>query len=65
MNLTANPRAILSRRKTAGLTRTQLSVKAGVSMTTIHYAENFGVVSPATAAKLAAVFHCATKDLLP
>jgi hypothetical protein len=41
-----------------------LAVKAGVSSTTVRLAERAGLISPVTAAKLAAVLGCQAENLL-
>lgn len=59
----ANP--IRERRERAGLTREELAVRAGLSFTTIGWAERAHYLTAATAAKLAAVLGCRPEELLP
>ncbi len=58
------PSAVRSRREERDLTREQLAVKAGVGTTTVYLAERAGLISPATAAKLAVVLGCKPEELL-
>jgi transcriptional regulator with XRE-family HTH domain len=58
----ANP--IRSARERSGLTREQLAVKAGLSLSTVYLAERAGLVSEATAAKLARALGVSAKELL-
>ncbi|ACG73251.1 transcriptional regulator, XRE family [Anaeromyxobacter sp. K] len=60
---TKNP--VRAARERAGLTREQLAVKAGLSSSTLYLAERAGLVSAATAAKLAAVLGVAAAELQP
>lgn len=62
-NVKRNP--VRAARERAGLTREQLAVKAGLSSSTLYLAERAGLVSPATAAKLAGVLGVPAKDLRP
>jgi transcriptional regulator with XRE-family HTH domain len=50
-------------RERAGLTREQLAVKAGVGSTTLYLAERAGLISPATAAKIAPVLGVPAEEL--
>lgn len=50
-------------RERAGLSREQLAVKAGISSTTLYLAERAGLLSPNTAAKIAAVLGIAAEEL--
>jgi transcriptional regulator with XRE-family HTH domain len=52
-------------RERAGLSREQLAVRAGVGTTTVYIAERAGLITSATAAKLAVVLGCEVADLLP
>lgn len=52
-------------RERAGLSREQLAVRAGVGTTTVYIAERAGLITSATAAKLAVVLDCEIADLLP
>jgi len=47
--------AVRAARERAGLTREQLAVRAGISSTTLYLAERAGLISAATAAKLAPI----------
>jgi len=51
----AVPNAVRSARERAGLTREQLAVRAGVSSTTLYLAERAGLLSAATANKIAPI----------
>jgi transcriptional regulator with XRE-family HTH domain len=53
------------KRERVGLSREQLAVKAGVGTTTLMLAERAGLISAATAAKLAIVLGCRPEELLP
>jgi transcriptional regulator with XRE-family HTH domain len=59
------PSRIRSAREARGLTREQLAVRAGVSSTTLYLAERAGLLSDATAAKVAAVLGVAAEELRP
>jgi len=52
-------------RESAGLTREQLAVKIGVSSSTLYLVERAGLISDATAAKLARVLGVKPQELLP
>jgi transcriptional regulator with XRE-family HTH domain len=52
-------------RENAGLSREQLAVRAGVSSTTLYLAERAGLLSPNTAAKVAAVLGVSAEELRP
>jgi transcriptional regulator with XRE-family HTH domain len=55
---------IAERRKALGINRETLAVRAGLSLSTIYLAERAGLVTDATAARLAPVLGCAPSDLL-
>lgn len=63
MGKTLNP--IRQRRQAAGLSREQLAVRAGVSSTTLGWAERAHYLSRATATKLATALRCDPVELLP
>lgn len=52
-------------RERAGLTREQLAVRAGLSSSTLYLAERAGLVSDATAAKLAIALGIEPAELRP
>ena len=58
------PNAVRSARERAGLSREQAAVKAGLSLTTLYLAERAGLITAATAAKLAPVLGCSAIELL-
>lgn len=60
----AKPSPVRSAREHAGLTREQLAVKAGVSSTTLYLAERAGLISAATAAKVARVLGVPAEELV-
>jgi transcriptional regulator with XRE-family HTH domain len=57
------PTAVREARIRAGLTREQLAVKAGISFSTLCLAERAGLISEATAAKLAPILGVSPKRL--
>jgi DNA-binding XRE family transcriptional regulator len=54
---------VKSAREHAGLTQEQLAVKAGLSSTTVYLAERAGLITPTTAAKIAAVLGVPAEEL--
>ncbi len=65
MNATArlNPSPVRLARERAGLTREQLAVKVGLSSSTLYLAERAGLISEATAAKLAKELGVSAEEL--
>lgn len=65
MNARANPTPTRIRelREQRGIIREQLAVKAGVSSTTLYLAERAGLLSDATAAKVAAALGVSVEEL--
>jgi transcriptional regulator with XRE-family HTH domain len=61
----AHPSPLRRARERAGLSREQLAVRAGVSSTTLYLAERAGLLSPNTAAKVAAVLGVSAEELKP
>jgi transcriptional regulator with XRE-family HTH domain len=59
------PNPVRTARERAGLTREALAVHAGVSYSTVALAERSGLVSEATAAKLAVVLGVPPEELRP
>lgn len=59
----AHTNPIRRARERAGLSREQLAVKAGVSSTTLYLAERAGLLSPNTAAKVAAALGVTAEEL--
>ncbi len=59
------PSPVRAARERAGLTREQLAVKAGLSSSTLYLAERAGLISAATATKLAAALGVPTAELRP
>jgi ribosome-binding protein aMBF1 (putative translation factor) len=57
------PSPVRRARERAGLSREQLAVKAGVSSTTLYLAERAGLITPSTAAKVAAALGIAAEEL--
>jgi len=55
LNRQLKSNAVRAARERAGLTREQLAVRAGMSSTTLYLAERAGLISAATAAKLAPI----------
>jgi transcriptional regulator with XRE-family HTH domain len=58
------PSLIRNARERAGLTREQAAVRAGISSTTLYLAERAGLISAATAAKLAPILGVPADQLL-
>lgn len=54
---------ILERRRAAGYSREQLAVKAGLSTSTVGWAERLGFATPATVSKLARALQCTELEL--
>jgi len=65
MRAKVTPSPLRAARERAGLTREQLAVRAGLSSSTLYLAERAGLVSDATAAKLAAVLGVEPAELKP
>ncbi len=63
MNSSLKWNAVRTARERAGLTREQLAVKAGMSSTTLYLAERAGLISAATAAKLAPILGVSAEAL--
>jgi transcriptional regulator with XRE-family HTH domain len=59
------PSRVRAAREARGLTREQLAVRAGVSSSTLYLAERAGLLSDATAAKVAAVLGVPAEELRP
>lgn len=64
-NPNTKPSPVRSARERAGLTREQLAVKAGLSSSTLYLVERAGLISDATAAKLAAALGVSAAELRP
>lgn len=56
---------LISERRRKKLTQAQLAVQAGLSPSTVSLAERAGLISRATAAKLAAVLGITPEELQP
>jgi len=65
MRAKVTPSPLRAARERAGLTREQLAVRAGLSSSTLYLAERAGLVSDATAAKLAAALGVEPAELKP
>jgi len=63
LNESREPNRVRSARKKVGLTREQLAVKAGLSSSTLYLAER-GLISPATAEKIAPLLGVRADSLL-
>jgi DNA-binding XRE family transcriptional regulator len=58
-----NPNAVRAARERANLTREQAAVKAGISSSTLYLAERAGLLSDATARKLAKALGVRVEEL--
>jgi transcriptional regulator with XRE-family HTH domain len=71
MTVNPNPKPLLkpslirALHEARGLTREQLAVRAGISSSTLYLVERAGLLSPATAEKVAAVLGVPATELRP
>lgn len=61
----STPNPVRAARERLGLTREQLAVRAGLSSSTVYLVERAGLISQATAEKLAKALGCDPAELRP
>jgi transcriptional regulator with XRE-family HTH domain len=66
-NSTTNqkPSRVRQLREARGITREQLAVRAGISSSTLYLAERAGLMTPATAGKVAAALGLSVEEVAP